>query len=189
MSAGFLASFPGLTPQMMKKHLPNSLATAKGHQKQTKQGIRSTNTNHKPTTLHTAPQYATSPPPQPNPGTTPTDNSAQHAIDMTAAPQLTTGATRTNCAFLTTTEIGGKIATDLCGRFPVTALTGNKYIMVLYCEDADGILAHPLRNRSEQELLKAKKSMHNRLKSCGIHLIYQIMDNECLQALKLYLQK
>jgi hypothetical protein len=39
---GNLVTFPGLTPENIAKHFPESNETQKGHMKQTKQGIRST---------------------------------------------------------------------------------------------------------------------------------------------------
>ena len=42
IGAGFFATWPGLTSELVRKHLPKSLATAKGHLKQDRQNIRST---------------------------------------------------------------------------------------------------------------------------------------------------
>ena len=39
---GNLVTFPGMTPQNISRHFPESDATQKGHMKQTKQGVRST---------------------------------------------------------------------------------------------------------------------------------------------------
>ena len=42
-----LASFPGLTYELISKHLPPSSATDKGHMVRTRQGARSTRSNQK----------------------------------------------------------------------------------------------------------------------------------------------
>ena len=42
IDAGFFLSWPGLTSAAVRKHLPKSLSTYKGHQKEIKQGLRST---------------------------------------------------------------------------------------------------------------------------------------------------
>ena len=42
IDAGYLATWPGLTSELVRKHLPKLLATAKGHMKQDRQNIRST---------------------------------------------------------------------------------------------------------------------------------------------------
>eukprot|EP00978_Attheya_sp_CCMP212_P040835 scaffold226906_cov28-Attheya_sp.AAC.1 len=48
-SKGFLATFPGLTEDLVKKHLPRSIDTAKGHLQQQRQGLQSTKNKHPPT--------------------------------------------------------------------------------------------------------------------------------------------
>ena len=42
INAGYFTMWPGLTSELVRKHLPKSLATAKGHLKQTEQNVRST---------------------------------------------------------------------------------------------------------------------------------------------------
>ena len=42
IDAKFFATWPGLKSELLRKHLPKSLATAKGHLKQDRQNIRST---------------------------------------------------------------------------------------------------------------------------------------------------
>ena len=42
LSSGFLGNLPRLTARMVRKHRPNSLATAKGHMDRQRQGVRST---------------------------------------------------------------------------------------------------------------------------------------------------
>ena len=42
INAGYFAIWPGLTSELVRKHLPKLLATAKGHLKQDRQNIRST---------------------------------------------------------------------------------------------------------------------------------------------------
>eukprot|EP00804_Cyclotella_cryptica_P030318 CCRYP_011857-RA/>CCRYP_011857-RA protein AED:0.50 eAED:0.44 QI:0/-1/0/1/-1/1/1/0/151 len=51
------ASWSGLTAEAVRRHLPNSTATAKGHMKKTPAGVRSTrtkptSTSHKPLLTH-----------------------------------------------------------------------------------------------------------------------------------------
>ena len=95
--------------------------------------------------------------------------------------------TRTNCFYLVRVDLDGTVATDLTGRFPTTSLEGNKYIMVLFSDDGNGILAQPVKNRSELELLNAIKELHNRIKRANLTIHFQIMDNECSKLLKTYL--
>eukprot|EP00957_Ditylum_brightwellii_P020260 1529204-Ditylum_brightwellii.AAC.1 len=49
----------------------------------------------------------------------------------------------------------GKNFTDQTGRFPILSSQGYQYIYVLYDYDSNAILAEPIRNHSEQELIQA----------------------------------
>ena len=42
IDSGYFATWPSLTSKLVRKHLPKSLATAKGHLKQDQKNIRST---------------------------------------------------------------------------------------------------------------------------------------------------
>jgi hypothetical protein len=53
IAAGFFTTWPGLTIDLVRKHLPKSIATAKGHLQQQMQGICS-----KKTTKATPQQYS-----------------------------------------------------------------------------------------------------------------------------------
>ena len=46
---GFLITFPGLTADLVRKHLPVSDATVLGHRKQEKQGLQSTSASYSKT--------------------------------------------------------------------------------------------------------------------------------------------
>ena len=65
--------------------------------------------------------------------------------------------TRSNCFYLARIDLTGTVATDLTRYFPTTSLEGNKYIMMLFSDDANGILAQPVKNRSELELVNVIK--------------------------------
>jgi hypothetical protein len=39
-----------------------------------------------------------------------------------------------------------QIYSDLTGRFPTTSLSGNKYILILYYYDSNGVLSAPMKN-------------------------------------------
>ena len=65
---------------------------------------------------------------------------------------------------MATTEIHeGLIATDLTGRFPTTALSGNKYILIIYAKYANTILAEPMKNKTEVEYLRVYHKINEKL--------------------------
>ena len=46
---------------------------------------------------------------------------------------------------LKTVELEGKVFTDQTGRFPITSNEGSKYVVVLFAEDINAILAEPIK--------------------------------------------
>jgi hypothetical protein len=72
----------------------------------------------------------------------------------------------------------GQIYTDHTGRFPVVSSKGNKYIMVLYDNDSNAILAKPIKDRTAPELLKAFQFMEQELVSKGLKPKLMKLDNE-----------
>ena len=86
-------------------------------------------------------------------------------------------------------EIEGKIFTDQTGRFPVTSSRGNKYIMVLYANDSNAILAEAMKNRTQEEIVRAQEHLHQILTDRGFKHHIQILDNECSDKLEAFFKK
>ena len=63
---------------------------------------------------------------------------------------------RANIVTMKLVELNGKIFSNQTGRFPVTSSKGNKYLMVMYDNDTNAILAEPMKNRSQQEIMQAQ---------------------------------
>ena len=81
-------------------------------------------------------------------------------------------------------ELGCRVFSDQTGKFPVTSSKGSKYIMVMFVEDANVILAEPLKSRSEQNIVNAMVKLHTYLTDRGFTPQTQILDNECPDTLK-----
>ena len=160
ITKGFFVTFPGLTPELVRKHLPKSPATTKGHQKLIRQHTRSTK----------AP--------------------SSEATVMTAPTQQQPVSARTNNVVLKTMDLHeptGRVATDQTGRFPVKSSRGNQYLMVAYVHDANAILAVPVKNRSKQSLIDAYTTIYKKLTNSGLTPQLHISDNECSSAFKRFL--
>jgi hypothetical protein len=164
IKAGYFATWPGLTAELVTKHLPKSIATAKGHLRQERQNLRSTTTPARPKTPITAADAEF-------------DRTHQHS-----------DRSRTNWVYQQAVEISGQIFSDQTGRFPVTSSKGNRYIMVVYDYDSNNILAEPLKSRNEHELVRAYTKLHTHLTSCGLRPLLQKLDNECPAGLKKFMQ-
>jgi hypothetical protein len=122
---GHFATWPGLTADLVRTHLPKSTATVKCHLNQQRKNIWSTQPKTKPT---------------PNP---------QASLDN--QPLSETPNERTHHVFATVIDTTGEISTDQTGRFPTTSSRGFKYILILYDYNSNAILASPMRNRSDTE--------------------------------------
>ena len=126
ITAGFLTTCLGLMYALVRKHLPESIATAKGHLRQDQQNVRSTRNTSPSTSISNPPVMTTPPLP-----------SQEEKV-------------QTQMAYLQTIEFTGKVSTDQTGSFPFTSSCGSKYIMVLYDHDSNAILAEPLTSRNER---------------------------------------
>ena len=94
---------------------------------------------------------------------------------------------KTNVIFPSIMELPhstGKIATDQTGRFPTTSSRGNTYVFLLYDYDSNAILAEPIKSRSQQEILRAYKTLFLLLKQRGLTPKLQRLDNEASTLLK-----
>ena len=54
---------------------------------------------------------------------------------------------------------------DLCGHFPTTSIRGKKYIYVMYVYNCNSILTTEMKNRSENEMIRAFTSLPEYLKA------------------------
>ena len=96
---------------------------------------------------------------------------------------------RTHQVFMKITEFSNKIYTDQTGRFPVTSSRGYKYIMIAYDYDSNNILAEPLKSRTGLSIKNAYHKIRQLLISHGLTPQTHILDNECSQVLKTYMQE
>ena len=160
IDAGYFTTWPNLTAELVRKHLPKSVATEKGHLRQQRQGLRSTQTNVTPT-------------PIPNP---------MFSTTADEDPKV-----RTNWVYMKPIQMTGQIYSDQTGRFPVTSSRGNKYIMIVYDYDSNAILSEPLKSRTENELLRAYTKLHTYLTDRGLKPVLQKLDNEAPHSLKKFM--
>jgi hypothetical protein len=166
--AGHFATWPGLTAELVNKHLQPSLATAKGHLDQQRQNIRSTQA---PTNL-------------PVPDTISSDTNLPAHTDGSAPIQENTNI-RTHHIFAVSHDLKIQIASNLTGRFPTTAFDGHQYVLIIYDYDSHSILAETMKNRLAQEHLRAYNKLYHYLCARGFRpLLLQKLDNEASALLK-----
>jgi hypothetical protein len=106
---GHYATWPGLTDDLVYKHLSKSVATVKGHLDQQGKNIRSTKPkNPKPANIISKPSLA------PTASPTQSDYTDYH-------PTSNVPNQRMHTIYASSIDIRGKIATNLTGRFPTTS--------------------------------------------------------------------
>lgn len=162
-----IINFPGLSLTTLNKYPPHSIATAKGHMNQQRQGIQSTKQEQKPLPLlpdneATADNEDMSPPQDP-------DNLITHAC------------------YAAIFETTGKTFSDQTGRFFIPSSTGNNYVFIMYDYDSNSIHAEAMPNRSAKAHVQAYTTVHNRLVKAGLRPQLHMLDNECSDLLREYI--
>jgi hypothetical protein len=61
--------------------------------------------------------------------------------------------------------------------------------MIVYDYDSAAILAEPLKNRTEQDLVRAYSKLHQHLTVRGLKRQLQKLDNECPAAMKPFMRQ
>lgn len=158
---GHLTTWPGLTTQLIAKHLPKSIATTLGHQDQEAKNIRSTTSTIPPTAIFSETQ----------------------AVLDDLQPQLET-RTHELCAMLFNKHELLTSYSDQTGKFHLPSSRGNQYIFVLYNRDTNSIHAVALPNRQASSIRDAWEKTHKLLLHRGHAPELHILDNECSQSLK-----
>ena len=155
---GHLTTFPGLTTQLISKHLPKSLATTLGHQDQEAKNIRSTRS-------------------------VPLSDAFASDSDIDVAPLLAPRTHQISVMLLANQSLL-KSYSDQTGRFHVPSSRGNNYIFVLYHQDTNSIHAVAIPNRQAASIRNAWETTHKLLLRHGHPPDLHILDNECSQDLK-----
>ena len=118
---GFLDSFPGLTPEAIRRFAPNPVATPKGHLNQKRQGLRSTKLTTSPVLQPTSDSPSSTPIFNPKSNNL---NKLFHRIES----KVVVVPSRQN-------------STDLTGRFPISSAVGTNYVLIMFCQDINYIHA------------------------------------------------
>ena len=180
---GFLLTFPQFNMQQIKKYVPPTETTAKGHMRAIPSNYRSTkklfNSQFQVFNATTVPQ------------------SQHHLIEdnntiISQTPSVSTPATpsssdiieRTHFVYAACEPITGQIYTDQTGKFSHESITGNKYVMVLYDLDSNYIAAEPMPSKTKFQHLCAYQKLKKRFERRGLKPQLQRLDNEASDLLK-----
>jgi hypothetical protein len=142
IKAGQFTTWPALTEELVRKHLPKEVATVKCHLNQRCNNLRSTT---RPATVEE----------------NPIGND-----DFEADPPCTRGI-KTHHVFTLLLDVG-KIYGDLTGHFPHTSSKGNHYILVVYDYDGNTVATDAMKNRTDKETVRAYSKLHQQLVDAGL---------------------
>jgi hypothetical protein len=118
LTRGYLTNFPGLTPAMLRKYQPRSIAMHKGHMDQKRKNQKSTK-NTTPPAVHI-----------------PTDTTPDSTDSDMSPPGIDE---RTHAVYTNVFEATGQIYSDQTGQFVAPSSNGNNYMMIVYDYDSNHI--------------------------------------------------
>ena len=168
-------TWPGLTPELVSKHLTPSVHTAKGHLKQEKQNLQPTDYKNKLREIQTKLARLKAA----NPSVSCKDFIEQD-MDKDFFPISEQPNQRTNCIFYTTIQSSptGLGYLDTTGRFPYCSARHNEYIYIAYNYDANTISSKAIPNRKSDTLHSAWQELHQQFEKAGVAPNTYILDNE-----------
>jgi len=162
---GQLASFPGLTYEIISKHLLPSIGTDKGHMVRTRhQGARSTRSQRQDIL------------------------DARKSVDEMHPPEQVCTAINSKmiCFMVLADQNDATIYSDLVGRFPVRPYIGMNYTFVAYVYSINAILMQPMQRQTDECMFATFKDVYEMLEACGLHPKLHVLDNECSKAVHDY---
>eukprot|EP00970_Alexandrium_tamarense_P017799 scaffold11398_cov137-Alexandrium_tamarense.AAC.1 len=177
---GQFSSWPGLTSAAVRKYLPPSPATDKGHMKRLRQNIRSTR------------------PKQHSPSTTAEDNMANRLKQLISeeldanppAEKMEEGnGTNVFCFAAIADKIEGTVYVDNTGRFPVRSLEGHLYLFILYDYGSNAILVEALKTMESKEFIAAFQKKISYLTQRGFKPRFNVIDNIVSKAVQSFLEE
>jgi hypothetical protein len=157
-----LIGFPPITSNQVRKYLPESTATAKGHMNRLRKGTRSTTKQR-----HSDQQEI--------------EQDFRPLIDETAEVELFIGATIAE-------QNEGTIYTDNTGRFPIQSFHGKKVQFVAYEYRSNAILVRALRDETDKSMLDAFQDIYKYLTDRGFKPKLNVMDNQCSKAVQTFIK-
>jgi hypothetical protein len=154
IAKGFYSTWPLLTTKNVNKYFPESEETQKGHMRQKRSGIRSTNRRVRFVM----------------------DGDEKELEDIEAT--MKDLQRKHEDIMVKVYSCTNAIFTDQTGQFPITSSRKYRYIMVMCEIDGNLILVEPLQSRTEQSLIEGRRKLIARLKARKIYPKIQYLDNE-----------
>ena len=136
-----MKSFPGISYELIQKHLPPSTVTYKGHMIRTRKDLRSTGKNQKLV------------------------SDARLAVDDVNPPQqICTAIDHEMFCFAALAGVNDDtIDSYLTGKFPVRPFSGMNYIFIAYMYRINAILIKPTKGMNDDNMVTLFKEIYAEL--------------------------
>ena len=157
-----LIGFPPITSNQVRKYLPESTATAKGHMNRLHKGTRFTTKQRINDNIIIEQDF-------------------WPITDEDAGVELFIGATIAE-------QNEGTIYTDNTGRFPIQSFHGKKVQFVAYEYWSNAILVRALRDETDKSMVEAFQDIYTYLTDRGFKPKLNVMDNQCSRAVQTYIK-
>jgi hypothetical protein len=185
----YLKGCPNLMSHGVTKYLNPSPATAKGHMKHPRQGVRSTRT---PTIIQADAS------PRLHPSIVVNDTAHQQEPPMPLIPfalipnviedDMDNQTDANLFCFATFADKHTRtLYNNLTGTFPFMSLKGNVCFLVVYHYESNAILALPISGFSDNIIFQAYKQIYEMIESKGSVIRFNIMDNQASKVIKKFL--
>ena len=182
-------SWPGLTTKLIKKHLPKSVATAKGHLNEERQHIQSTKPTNYNKTLTTIKSKFVQLKRELPEGTIVQDL-IEKELSHDFFPPSPTPNIKSHDVVHAIVDTKDLIAySDLTGKFPYRSSRGYQYLLVSYHYDGNHIRAEAIKNREATTLTAAWEKLNEYYSRAGIKPSTWVLDNEISSDVKAAFQK
>jgi hypothetical protein len=191
-NAGFLDGAPHLNAQTVRKYLVSSPATAKGHMKRPRNGIRSTtpkNATHTPNThIMRTPQRV---PDVTMPGLHSYNNEEERAPILPLHNLIDDiedeSTANVFCFGVFANKVSGVVYNNCMGDFPYMSLDRNVCFFMMYHYETNAIHITPIAGLNSEQILEAYTKNFEYLVSKGFKPKVNVIDNQATKAIKAYL--
>jgi hypothetical protein len=195
MQKGFLKVCPNISEGLVEKYLNPSPPTAKGHMKQPKKGIRSTQIKVK-TKGDIDIRIVPAPVPLVAPPLLPlfVEPWPYHGPAYGACTDATLIPNNKLIAYVLyfgafADKISGVVYNDLTGNFPFMSIDGSICFFVLYHYKTNAILVESIENLNDCSIFDAYKEKFESLKAKGYKPKMNVLDNHATKYIKQFLTK
>jgi hypothetical protein len=183
---GYLKGCPNISETLITKYLNPSPATAKGHMKRPRYGIKSTTPKQAPTIVVVPPTVI--------PQVVPPLNALLPPMHNTTSPNVIEddcdgSMANVFCFGAFADKNTGVMYHDMTGLFPFMSLDGYICYLIMYHYESNSILATPIDSMDDMSIFEAYKKNFDMLERKGFKVKLNVMDNQATKNIMKFLDE